>query len=133
MPRIQILDLPEGVDDDRPPFALVIDQYVPQRIILDPDQTSEPSDPLFNQLRQVGEQIGARGVLIFEDTIEIPANEVSIGPDGYPVRVRVEGDFEKFREQVQDEITKAQRSMTSAIREQAPPNPSGQAPADGSP
>jgi hypothetical protein len=53
-------------------------------------------------------------VLCFEETIEIPANEVPVDPEGYPVRIRVEGDFEQFREQVQEEIRQAQRAARMA-------------------
>ncbi|WP_431781721.1 hypothetical protein [Streptomyces chumphonensis] len=114
MPRLQILELPEGVDDERPPFVLVIDQYVPQRVILGHGQTGEtrePSDPMLDQLRQAGQQIGARGVLLFEETVEIPANEVPIGPDGYPVKMRVEADFGTFHEQAAEEIARIQEKV----------------------
>jgi hypothetical protein len=100
---LQILELPQGDGDDRPPFILVIDQ-VP---------TSEEA---YNSLRrdllsdgELAPRIGARAVLVFEETIEIPANEVPVDPDGYPLKIRVEGDFTQFREQVQDEIRKAQQ------------------------
>ncbi|MET9140560.1 hypothetical protein [Streptomyces parvulus] len=71
MPRIQILPLPEGASDERPPFALVIDQA--------------PGDgPLSQGFRddlelteRLAERIGAQAVLVFEDTVEIPANDVS--------------------------------------------------------
>lgn len=66
MARLQILELPEGAEDDRPPFVLVIDQ-------VDDDLAAEiarwPSD--------ISTRIGARQVLCFPGTIEIPANEVT--------------------------------------------------------
>lgn len=72
MARLQILELPEGTNDDRPPFVLVVDQYEPQRYILGPDQP-EPID----QFQGIAEKIGARAVLVFEDTIDIPANDTT--------------------------------------------------------
>lgn len=72
MARLQILELPEGAGDDRPPFVLVIDGYTPQRYVLGPDQP-EP----ISEFDGVAEQIGARAVLVFEDTIDIPANDTS--------------------------------------------------------
>jgi hypothetical protein len=68
MARLQILELPEGSNDDRPPFVLVVDQM--------------PADePGFEALRRdltdgnLAERTGARAVLVFEDTIDIPAND----------------------------------------------------------
>ena len=109
MARLQILELPEGTGDDRPPFVLVVDQYEP------PPYPNEPSDT--SPFDGIAERIGARAVLVFEDTIDIPANEVPVGPDGYPVRVHVEGDFERFREQVREEIAKAQAEVADALRQ----------------
>ncbi|MEV7466123.1 hypothetical protein AB0O20_06360 [Streptomyces kronopolitis] len=109
MARLQILELPEGAGDDRPPFALIIDEYAPQRYVLGADQ-SEPDSP-FDGL---AEKIGARTVLAFEETIDIPANDIPVDPDGYPIKLHVEGEFEKFREQVQAEVAKAQAEITNA-------------------
>lgn len=70
MARLQILELPEGSGDERPPFVLVVDQ-VPR------------DEPAFEDLRRdlddndIAARIGARGVLVFEDTIDIPANDTS--------------------------------------------------------
>lgn len=74
MARLQILELPEGSGDDRTPFVLVVDEYVPQRYILDPDQSHPEPVDLF---AGVAEQIGARAVLVFEETIDIPANDTT--------------------------------------------------------
>ncbi|MFF3324956.1 hypothetical protein [Streptomyces sp. NPDC002889] len=113
MARIQILELPEGAGDDRPPFILVVDQYQPQRYVLGPcdeqPQTVNPFEGLANQ-------VGARAVLVFEETIDIPANEVPVDPDGYPVRLHVEGDFDQFREQVKAEIAKAQADLRGGLK-----------------
>lgn len=72
MARLQILQLPEGGGDDRPPFVLVIDQYQAQRYILGPDQP-EP----VGELDGLAEKIGARAVLGFQETIDIPANDLT--------------------------------------------------------
>jgi hypothetical protein len=61
MARLQILELPEGSGDDRPPFVLVVDQW---------------TNPFHGQAQQWAEQIGAQGVLVSEKTMEIPANHV---------------------------------------------------------
>ncbi|MEU9333140.1 hypothetical protein AB0D49_08240 [Streptomyces sp. NPDC048290] len=110
MARIQILELPEGTGDDRPPFVLVVDEYTPARYVLGPDAPVPTPLPL---LEGVAEKIGARAVLVFEDTIDIPANEVPLDEDGKPLflKVHIEGEFERFREQVQDEIRKAQAAL----------------------
>lgn len=68
MARLQILELPEGTNDDRSPFVLVVDQ-VPR------------DEPAFEALRRdledndIAARIGAQGVLVFEKTVDIPTNE----------------------------------------------------------
>ncbi|WP_322500805.1 hypothetical protein TR631_12410 [Streptomyces rochei] len=90
MPRLQILELPEGAGDDRPPFALVIDRVSPEWV----DVNAE-------SMRDIKDKIGARCVLAFDgDDVEIPANEIPVDPNGYPVRPRGEGDFEQLHEQL---------------------------------
>lgn len=69
MARLQILELPEGSGDERPPFVLVVDQM-------------PKDDSAFEALRcdlgfATAQQIGARAVLVFEDTIDIPANDTT--------------------------------------------------------
>ncbi len=69
MARLQILELPESTNDDRPPFVLVVDQ-VPR------DEAG------FDALRRdlsddVAQRIGARAVLAFETTINIPTNDTT--------------------------------------------------------
>lgn len=112
MARIQILELPEGAGDERPPFVLVVDEYLPQRYILGPG-VAQPEQ--LNPFEGVAEQVGARSVLVFEETIEIPANEVTL-EDGksYPVTIKVEGDFETFRAQLEDEVRSAQARLNQA-------------------
>lgn len=69
MARLQILELPEGNGDDRPPFGLVVDQA-------DYDSLSSLSAAL-EGWQNLKEQIGARAVLVFEETVDIPANDTS--------------------------------------------------------
>lgn len=121
MARLQILELPEGAGDDRPPFVLVIDQARIEDF--HPSAEGKSSWQIFQDrvaaedpTQRIAEQIGARAVLVFEETIEIPANEVPVDPDSYPVRVHVEGDFEKFREQVEEEIRYAQGKVTRGLK-----------------
>lgn len=110
MARLQILELPtverpDGTEEK--PFVLVIDQLGGDAV----DAVSAAS-------LSTAELIGARAVFAFEDTVEIPANEVPVDPDGYPLTIRIEGDFEQFREQVQDEIRKAQAELRDAINQE---------------
>jgi hypothetical protein len=113
MARLQILELPEGDGDDRPPFVLIVDEYMPQRYVMGMGQ-DEPPQPI-DQFEGVAAKIGARTVLVFEETIDIPGNDVPLDPDGYPVKMRIEPDFETFRQQVQDEIRKTQGELTLAL------------------
>ncbi|MEV6504770.1 hypothetical protein AB0M61_01445 [Streptomyces sp. NPDC051642] len=71
MARLQILQLPEGAGDRRPPFVLVVDQMEPQRYILSEGMKAQP-----DQWDVVAKQIGARGSIVVPDTIDIPANDV---------------------------------------------------------
>lgn len=112
MARIQILELPEGGGDDRPPFVLVVDETAPQRVILGADTTWR------DHWQDIADKIGARGVIVTPDTVDIPANDVPLDEAGRPLflKVHVEGEFDQFREQVQDEIREAQAQVTEAIR-----------------
>jgi hypothetical protein len=105
MPRLQILELPEGASDERPPFVLVVDESAPQRVIAGMNRGS-----VRDYWHEVADRIGARGVIVTAETVEIPANEVSIGPDGYPVRLRVDADLGGFRDQVADALADARRA-----------------------
>jgi hypothetical protein len=69
MARLQILELPEGSGDDRPPFILVIDEW-------DIDSL-ETSSMLTDYWDAFGQKIGARGVLFVDRTIDIPANDTT--------------------------------------------------------
>jgi flagellar motor protein MotB len=110
MARIQILELPmidRGDDGMETPFVVIIDS------VSDPDSMHEN----LARLPGLREALGARAVLIFEEPVEIPANEVPVDPDGYPLKIHVEGDFEQFREQVQDEIRKAQAKIIQVVNQ----------------
>jgi hypothetical protein len=71
MARLQILELPEGAGDDRPPFILVVDQYAPQRIVLGVDT------PWRDYWQDIADKIGARGVIVTPETVDIPANDTT--------------------------------------------------------
>ncbi|MGW0837576.1 hypothetical protein [Streptomyces prunicolor] len=68
MARLQILQLPEGAGDDRPPFVLVIDEAA-----TGPDGELLIKAADFIEAR---EATGDRGVFVFEETVTIPANDV---------------------------------------------------------
>lgn len=110
MPRLQILELPEGSSDDRPPFALVIDQ-----VDYDPPSSREF---WLEGWENTKDEIGARAVLLFKETVDIPANDVPVDENGHPLflKVHVEGEFEKFRQQVEVEILAAQAKITRAVQ-----------------
>lgn len=63
MARLQILQLPEGVGDERPPFLLVIDQV-----------SEAVREEIARWPGNLSERFGARQVLCFTETIDIPAN-----------------------------------------------------------
>lgn len=77
MARLQILELPEGANDERAPFVLVVDEHEPRRYMMGLDQTEQP----INEFDGIAEKIGARAVLVFEDTVDIPANDITIPTD----------------------------------------------------
>jgi hypothetical protein len=69
MARLQILELPEGANDDRPPFILVVDEW---------DVDSLEASTILNEYWDAfGKKIGARGVLFVDRTIDIPANDTT--------------------------------------------------------
>ncbi|MDX5569245.1 hypothetical protein PYK79_46435 [Streptomyces sp. ID05-04B] len=110
MARIQILELPteHHGDDMTTPFVLVIDQAPRDESI---SQAFREDLELSGKL---AERLGARTVLCFEDTIEIPANEVPVDENGVPIRFAVEGDYTRFREQLDLEIRTAQQRLAEA-------------------
>lgn len=107
MARLQILELPtterpDGTDET--PYILVIDQVGEETAA---DIARWPAD--------IATRTGARHVLCFSETVDIPANDVPLDPDGYPLKFRIEPDFETFREQVQEEVLAAQGKVTRAL------------------
>lgn len=109
MSRIQILELPEGAGDDRPPFVLVVDEWEPQGSWTSPWQ-------------ELGNKIGARAVVVTPETIEIPAAEVTLSTlneraDGNVVRVRVEPDLSRFEDAVADAMASAQKRVDLRLGE----------------
>lgn len=71
MARLQILELPaeHHGDDMVTPFILVVDEHVPLRYVSGIDM----EDRTVDEFAGVAEQIGARGVLVFREAVEIPA------------------------------------------------------------
>lgn len=69
MARLQILELPSGINDDRSPYVLVIDQVPSDETKFDAIRRDLLSDG------DLAPRLGARAVLVFEETIDIPANE----------------------------------------------------------
>lgn len=110
MARLQILELPteHHGDDMTTPWLLIIDQV---------DEGT--ADDIARWPDGIARRTGARHVLCFSETVEIPVNETPVDPDGYPLKIRIEGDFEQFREQVETEIMKAQQEMREAINRRA--------------
>lgn len=116
MARIQILELPmvHRGDDTETPFALIIDQAGPSLV----DETGLLREGLQQNLR---EQLGARAVLVFEETVDIPANELTLthvqeAADGNIVRLRVEPDLDGFTDKVMAEVAKAQADARAAFK-----------------
>ncbi|WP_329472744.1 hypothetical protein OIE75_29795 [Streptomyces sp. NBC_01723] len=104
MARLQILELPEGSSDDLPPFVLVVDQYVARRYVTGLDQPEPVSE-----FDGIAEQIGARAVLVFEDTIDIPANDTSgylATPAKQELVVNLSGDPDAIRDAIAADMQK---------------------------
>ncbi|MET8694702.1 hypothetical protein ABZV65_19415 [Streptomyces bauhiniae] len=128
MARLQILQLPEGPGDDRPPFALVIDQarltdFYPstegKSVLQVAQERLSTEDPLDG----MADRLGARAVLVFEDTISIPANDTS----GYlnsrqaadaMVRVQIEGDAEEAVRRGVEYATRQYGADATNVRDQ---------------
>lgn len=110
MPRLQILELPteQHGDDTTTPFVLVIDQAPRDEAL---SQSFREDLELSGKL---ADRLGARAILCFEDTIEIPANEVPVDENGHPIKIRVLPDFTDFRQQVDDELKSAQARIAAA-------------------
>ena len=121
MARLQILELPtEHVGDDMTtPFILVIDQ-ASENIAetLNPgDEAGSSYAAAIQRLTSLplAEQIGARAVLVFEDTIDIPANQVTLD-DGQTMRLKVEPDPGDFSEKIETAIADANKRLVEQLR-----------------
>ncbi|MFJ3794950.1 hypothetical protein ACIPSJ_01540 [Streptomyces sp. NPDC090088] len=106
MPRLQILELPteHHGDDMSTPYLLVVDEA--------------PHDPaaraaFLQDLKDhdLVARTGARAVLCFESTMELPANQVVAGEQAYPVAFQVLPDFTEFRAQVASELQTTQQRL----------------------
>jgi hypothetical protein len=78
--RLQILQLPEGAGDDRPPFVLVVDQYQPLRCV-EVTADGHPQIGAIDEFAGVAEKVGALAVVTFRETVEIPGNDVLLVAD----------------------------------------------------
>lgn len=109
MARIQILELPTEHHGDNmtTPFLLILDQ-------LPADEDGAVA--IRRDLSEAAQLTGARAVLAFDDTIEIPANEITLSDatDGNVVRIRVEPDLTGFTDTVMAEVARAQATAQAA-------------------
>lgn len=84
MARIQILELPTVCSDDgdETPFAVIIDQ-----VPLEGAGALDPGADYSN----VAKALGARSVLVFYDTVDIPANQITLD-DGQAMQLKLKLD-----------------------------------------
>lgn len=101
MARIQILELPmtHVGEVSETPFVLVIDETQPERHILGPGQAVPES-----AWERFGRQVGARGVLITSETIDIPANCAAIPgaagtPEAAPWVIRMVAALQQYEDE----------------------------------
>ena len=97
MARIQILELPmeHHGDETITPFILILDQYdEQQRYVLEGENIGGST----SALKGVAEQIGARAVLAFAETVDIPANNIEVDGCSHPATTRVETNLSGFGE-----------------------------------
>jgi hypothetical protein len=110
MARLQILELPTVYREDsgdETPFILVIDQVDDETAA---DIARWPSD--------ISSRIGARHVICFPGTVDIPANEITLSDatDGNVVRLHVEPDLTGFTDKVMAEAARAQAAAGALLR-----------------
>ncbi|MEU4967789.1 hypothetical protein [Streptomyces smyrnaeus] len=113
MARLQILELPEVERADgthETPFALVLDQTVPERVVLAPG-----TGKVLDRWEEFAGRMGARAVIVTPETVDIPANDVPLDAEGKPIRWPIEPDFTGFREQVQQEVHAAQQELAQTL------------------
>ncbi|MEU9149198.1 hypothetical protein AB0D59_01260 [Streptomyces sp. NPDC048417] len=113
MPRLQILELPaeHHGDDMTTPYLLIIDEAPYDGAAFDALRADLANDELVART-------GARAILCFEDTMELPANQVVAGEQTYPVTFQVLPDFTEFRAQVASELQSTQQRLTEFVRGQ---------------
>ncbi|SES03526.1 hypothetical protein [Streptomyces qinglanensis] len=105
MARLQILELPEVEHADgtyETPFALVVDD-----LPLDCVAMKGELDPRNDQWQSLAERVGARAVLVFEETVEIPANDVT----DYLVDDQFRRDMTAWTDVVTDTLAKIQSAV----------------------
>jgi hypothetical protein len=115
MTRLQILELPAGPGDDRPSFALVVDEYQPMRYATGFDQ----EELVIDEFEGVAEKIGARIVLIFRETVAIPSNGTAQTDSGETSARTAEG-LRLARERIDiardaDRLAKWKNELTDAL------------------
>ena len=105
MARIQILELPAVCHrngDDETPFVVIIDQADDafRHAIARTDEA------MYEAQKDLAEAIGARSILVFPGTVEIPANDTSAYVTGTAgdVRLDFQADAPKFGPPVGGEI-----------------------------
>ena len=134
MARLQILELPEGTGDDRPPFILVIDQarvedFYPSVEDKSAWQAFQERLATEDPLQHIAEKTGARAVLVFEGPIDIPANdttaylrdsdvkpELDLKVGDQDMREAVAADMQKMREANEDRILDSRQARLDAQR-----------------
>lgn len=107
MARIQILELPVAHvgEASETPFILIIDQV-----------DDETAADIARWPDNIASRTGARHVLCFSETVDIPANQARPDADGQPpLGVHIEGEFERFRGDFQEEIRKALATLKQTV------------------
>ncbi|MFJ2515606.1 hypothetical protein ACIPEL_36315 [Streptomyces griseoviridis] len=114
MPRLQILELPteHHGDDMTTPYLLIIDEA---------PRDGDAFDAFHEDLadNDVAARTGARAILCFESTMELPANQTEPGEQTYPVTFQVLPDFTQFRAEVASELRNTQERLAEFISDQA--------------
>ncbi|MEU4051238.1 hypothetical protein AB0F09_18825 [Streptomyces olivaceus] len=106
MARLQILELPTGADDDRPPFLLIVDQVDDE---LAEDIARWPDD--------IAKRTGAQHVLCFPGTVDIPANDTSAylaAPAKQDLVVNLSGDPDAIRDAIAADMQKMRDANNEA-------------------
>ena len=80
MARLQILQLPAGAGDDRPPFVLVVDETDDAFR----HELGDPNATMRDAQADLAKALGARAVLVFRQPVDIPANENAVQAERLP-------------------------------------------------